>query len=472
MGDFEGDIEKFLSAHTKWEGEQDGAAPVDATEPGAGEEAKAGEEAATEAESAAAATEPDEDDEVAITPDIFSTYEKEDAAFKAALDGNPKLKGHIYKLSREAAKAAPILEMFSGSVSAAKFARETSDRFAGMKYALMACETDPSKIGDAFNVVLDEFTYKDSEGKPVLDAKGQPTLGKDFEVFGNHLLKLRDDGLVAEIEEKIKADQWANYSERENYEAARDAMAFMTKFRDAETNDLSEPDISGLPEDVKAHLAREKAKLAKERERLGLSTAEQKQAASQQAAQQHQQKFWGTIGKEMSKRISDTIAEKVSAGAFIPSYMLDQKDPATGAPLIHKAIYTKFSQLVRSMGDVRDKNERLQSAPPSERTLNEWLAYNRELVDQHLPAIIDAEVRQIQKQDKADRAKKANTGAQARAQVEPEPRGGSVPRAKVASDEDIFAQAKETVRAKNPNLGEWELKDKALIEYSRLTAGR
>jgi hypothetical protein len=464
--------EAFLRAHYEWEDQQTGET---VEEPVVEPEAPATEEVATEEKPAEEVKETVElpEPEESLTPESLSTLEKETPELKALFDANPEVKGTFYKMARENAKLKPMGEIFP-TVESAQFANETANKMVGMRTAFTLAAEDPAKINDAFNMFVDEFRVVDKDGKPVMDEQGNPKLGEDFEVLVNHVVGNYFEGELADIEARLSADKYGSPIAKENDEVLLQAYKLIQASKDASLEDMSRPDLSGVPDEVRKHYEAKEAEIKRREEELK-GQQNQKTAEGRKAArEQHETTFRQKYGSEVGKRLADYLNDKITKGVYIPPYVLQTVDPQTKVSVFAKQVFDKFQKKIQGVAHIMQQSAQLQMLAPSEENLNQRLTFHRNLIDTYLPEIIDAEIRLIQGKEKQARDQRSTQRAAAEKVAVVEPRGGSAPRPTVLNDEQAFAQAKVNVDKKYEGkfIDQRERTTQYLIEKNRLLGGR
>jgi hypothetical protein len=463
--DFE-DPEEFLKAHYKWEAEQEGGeTEVDEATAATGEEQQTGEQQTGDE---AQVTNLSEEVE-SLTPESLTTLIESSPALKEAIEQDPKTKGALYQMARENAKLKPIGELFP-TVESAKFAHETAGRFTGIRSAFMLAAEDPAKISDAFDMFLDEFKVVGNDGKPVLDEAGNQLIAEDFNVLMNYAIDNYYDGELAEIEERLNANNFSSDVARENAEAFKAAVKFIRDYKNANPAEFDRPDLSSLPEDQRKYIENREAEIRKREEELGIRKQQQSKSERAQVRQQYEQKFLSSFGKEVGTRLGTYLKEKMESGVYVPSYVLETIDKQTGVSVFAKNVFDKFQQKLDSIAQVKQKAAELQMRQPSDLALQDRLNYTRSLIDAFLPGIIDSELRLVQGKERKDREARSARNSAARQTVEPEPRGGAAPRPRMMSEEDAMKEA--YARVDKQYAGQYldaaERMHRALVEKERI----
>jgi hypothetical protein len=175
------------------------------------------------------------------------------------------------------------------------------------------------------------------------------------------------------------------------------------------------------------------------------------------------------------------IADKEKVGAFIPSYVLDAKDPATGISVFAKGLLDKFEEatygrrdratgkIIGGVAYIRDQAAMLRNRLPSPEAEAARVDFANRLIDEHLPAIFDKQFREIQRTEIADREKRQGKSAVREKLAEREPRaGGSAGTPKSLTPQDAMKQAYEWVDQNFPDADPRERTAKALMKKDEM----
>ena len=460
-GDFQSERD-WIAAHFDWQDEQAGiaspveAAPAEAEILAPGEvpaEEKTPEELAAEAE---AQPEPVAEEHESLTPEAVSALEAKTPELHDFFEAHPEVKGAFYETARKLAKAAPIADLFP-DLPSAQFAIETANSTVDVKGGFLRAAEDPSQIGPAFDKFTDLFREYDDKGQPMVDAGGNPVLGKDFELLTNHIVTSYFDGEISDAKERIKANKYTNDTARESDETLVQAYEFIKRAKDADPSEMERPDTSGLPDDVRQNLERREAEIKRREEEAGIRNKTQDAATRKAERQTHETKVATTVGQNFGKRLDDTLKAKLDSGVHIPAYVLQSIDPASGVSYFAKSIYDKFMEstigrwdrqakkFVGGTAKLRNDFATLEAMPPSDQAAQQRVDFFNKLTDEYLPRIFEAEVKKIQGADRAERLKRGQKEDAARAAVQPEPRAGSAPRPVTMTWDTAYKQAEAEV---------------------------
>lgn len=464
--DFPGDPEAFLNALHEWERDNPDAALVDPAplveEPAKVEEAKVEEpKKETDPEEKPWAQEPD-----SYTPEVVNGWAEKNPLLKQVWEQTPELKNQMFAMARENSRLAPMGEIYP-DVEAAQFASEKSGRYVDLREAFSAAEDNPEAIGGAYESLAQEFMVRDDKGEPVLDAEGNPTFTADFNHLNEHIGKSFLEHHAEVAEAAVRASGGTN----EEAQLAAQAITFLNEWigKQGKPADL---DTSGLTPELKAWHEQQKAALDAEREKLGLQSKEQTATQKQQVIDSFHTTVSRKTGGIVGKRIDAYIAEKEANGIFIPSYALEAREPGMKISSFAANLIEGFNKKCASVSKVKAHLAELKRLPPSEATEERRLDYNKKLVDEFLPPLIDAEVRKIQNREISDRQRRQK-GQQKREELATiEPQSGSARQPQIMTDNDIYNKAKANVAKSHPEAEGRELLELVLQERNRLSSGR
>lgn len=433
--DFE-DPAEFLGAHSKWERdnaewlEKNLAKPAEASATPEVEAAKVEEDSKIEE-----AVIPE--DVPAPTPAALDKLIKGDEALKAALEANPKAKGELMKMARELAEAKPIASLFP-TVESAQFAQQTANEYVGLRSKFeMAVES--GDINDAFTSFVDQFTIIGTDGKPVLDAKGQPQLAEDFNLLTSHIRQLDIDGNISELTERLEAAKAGTYQYKSDAARERDEqrlMAFEFIKDDAVTED--KPDYSALPEQTRKDLETRDARIKElEDAQKGKEQGQTKEAKAA-TRQQWETDFGREHAKSLLTQSEAVIKDLRAAGALIPPWMLTVKGPDSNVPVFYLNVLNKFKAAIKADAYTQKQAKSFQMLTPTPENLKARVEYFDGLAKQHLRTIIVDEVRT---QVKKEEPEAASPVAEPNPSIEP--RGGAAPAPVTGMTQE---QARDTAR--------------------------
>jgi len=486
QADFEGDIVGFLDAHSAWERAQLGEAPAEGDQPAAESAAAAAETpAAVEAEKPADQQQKDQPAAAAesLTPESLNALASKSPELQAAFDANPEVKNALFAMARTNAKAAPILEVFP-NVESAKFAADAANTVVSMRAGFLESVDSPEQFPAAFAQFADEFAIKDNDGNPVLDAEGNPTFGDDFHMLNDYVVDTYHDVEIGDLEKQLQSGSFRSEEERERADMALQALKFIKDWRKGEETS-SKPDLSGLSPEAKAYYEAKEKELVDREAALGTKSKAQTAEQRQRERANYETAVAGKVGASVGGRLKAMMDEKAKVGAFIPTYVLEAKDPTTGISIFAKNLLDQFEEatygrtdratgkIIGGVAYIRDQMRMLRNRPPSARAEKARVDAINSLIDEHLPAIFDKEFRKAQTQEKADRERN-NRQSEVREQLaEREPRaGGSAGTPKSLTPQDAMKESYAWVDQQFPDLSPAERTEKAIIRKNEIMGER
>lgn len=473
QSDYPGRVDEFLDAHHKWD-QEEGEAPPEVEAPAAEttEPAKEGtKEPAAEAEPAEMA------EPVTVTPEVVNEWMKKDPALKAAIEANPEVKNQMFKLARTNARAAPILEILP-TVEAAQFAADESNKSVTMRSAFKHSIDNPETFPQAFDLFSHEFMIVDDKGAPILDGNKNPTFSKDYDLMMSHIINTDLDQEITRATARVKE------TDDENDNVYLEALKFVKEEKAKRAKGPQAPDPETLTPAQLAWQKRMEADLAARGEKLDSATKTQTAAEKKAERDTYTTNVNRKIGSAIGKRLDQFVSEKAAENVFLPSYVTDVKDPVTGQSSFGMQVYDDFMRATVGVVDpktgvrqggvafIRQHLEMLESLPPSADAEKQRVDYTLQLIDDHMPGIMDKHLRQIQRREIADRAKRSGSFEKRKEVAPPEPAGGNAVQPKTFTEESAMAQARATIEKKFPDADRLERVEKTLIEKNRLMHGR
>lgn len=467
--DFPGDVEAFLDAHNAWDRKQQGLEEEKPAEQPAPEaEAKPAEEAAKPAEQSDA-----------VTPESLNSFLQEDAALKAAIDANPKAKGAIFEMARKYAVADPIAKRFAYSDEAAQFAEQASGTMVEIRSGFLEA-LDSGNVEGAFSRFAEEFAERDKDGNPVKDAQGNIVYGEDFQMMNDHIVDTYFAIEMGDLKQAIDAGQFPNEDAKEQAEMTLQALQWVLDWKAGKLTGA--PDLSKITDpNARAYYEAKEKELAEREQKLNGVGKEQDSAQRKQQRQDFEVAVQRKVGGSVGRRLDQMIKEEADAGVFIPSYVLEAKDPKTGISLFAQKMLDRFAEatygrvdqatgkVVGGVSFIRNQMKSLARRAPSPQAEQDRVDFAMKLIDAHLPAIFKDELRQIQRKAQSD-SQRRGAGHEAAAQLtEREPRGGGAPTGpKPKSAQDAMQMAYKEVDEQFPDLMPAERLEKALRIKDRI----
>jgi hypothetical protein len=387
------------------------------------------------------------EEHTSITPQALSEMLGTNKALQDALAADPKAKGALFKMARENAELKEFADIFPDADSG-RFAAKTANEYVALRTKFETAQT-PADMNGAFESFVDQFKIVDADGKPVLE-NGVPKLAADYYAFADTFKGRLFDGAMAEIAERLAANQYATPEAREADENRKLAYEFLKQ----DTGEIQTgPDLSALPPEVRAQIEKREADLKAREEALnGKQTGQsaQEQAAAKAA---HYQAFNKEIGGRIKGVFDSTLKPLREAGVHIPSYLLDSPDGKT-APQFVTRVVTQFKEITGKDAKILRDRVSLEQLPPTPENLKRRVDYEDKLYQAMLPKLIKGELRTVSAKLKADlevQNKKPDT-----ANVSTEPRAnGSSPTPTSWTLETSVTEARRLVDAELAAKGEF-----------------
>ncbi len=427
------------------------------------------------------------------TPQAIADLMQQKPEFGKLLEADPELKATIFANARELAAAKPILELFP-TVGDAQFAQQNAQDMVGLKTLAMRAVDRPESIPDLLSAFDSQFAVTDNEGKPVLDAQGNPTYAPDRKVFQDALVSRELSGQVSALQpqiEQLKArlqnqvypnEQARALDERRLEDLENAALAFrvVDYVRSGEWFQQAPP---AVPEDAspefKAWAEQERARLEQEKQAI---ENQKKGATAEQRAQQRTE-FQGAVRSDMGSAVGSIIGNKlkeaIDSGVYIPEFYLQEKhrDAAgneTKTSAMAMRIFQQFENLLMKPGSRTlmeiTQHEMLPQNEQTRAIRKDW--YSRRAADL-VPGLVQAEIDRIQNLVRVDQDRQKTMQAQraGAAQAEPHSAGSGLPQG--ASEQQLRAQAEEMAK-KDPGYAAAtpsEKQARIVTQFNRLTRG-
>ena len=448
FAEFRADKAKYAAEHP--EGEPDAAAaPVEVPPVAPPETVKPEDPVPVEIkpEDAAPAEPATLDEEPSYTPQAITELANRKPALKALLDADPEIKGMMYSQARQIAALKPLGDLFT-DVPAAQFAAQTSAEYVGLRTKFQTAESPEDRKG-AMSAFVDQFKIVDDKGNPVLE-NGKPKLAADYYTFTQTFLDTHIDGAMAEIDERLTANNYHSAEAREKDENRKLAYEFI---RDDKEDGDSGPDLSALPAEVREQLDRERKELKDKNDEL--SGKQKAQSEEEHAAQKtaYYQAYTKEIGGRIKAVFDSTIKPLREAGVHIPSYLLESPDGKTVPQFVARVI-GQFKDITGKTAKVLQDRVALEMLPMTPENRQRRVEYEDKLYQNLIPKLIKTELRSISAKMKSD-LEQANKKPDS-ANVSAEPAGGGAPPAGTSwTLETSMAEARKLVDAEATAKGEY-----------------
>lgn len=465
--------EAFLNEHMAWEREKGGAEvpPVEETKPPVEEPKPAeGETKPIDPES----KEAKEETELAelaepqpVTPESITKWTEQDPAFKSVLAANPKLNGELHAMARVNAKASEMLKIYPNA-EAARFANQTAGQLVNMRSAFAHAVDEPETFPQAYEQFAENFMVRDKEGKPVLDQAGMPTFDQDFHMLNNHTVDSWIEGEIEDFRDLVKASP-----DDEDLSIALSALEHVRNLKTKREAGPQPPDKSMLTPEQRAWQEQVEADLKARGEKLEGQNRAQTQAEKKTERANYTAAVNRKIGSAVGKTLDTWLADKAQNDVFLPTYVTDAKNK-DGQSIFAIQIFNEFNEKVMSVAHYRDQLAALERLPPSPENEKLRVNFYTQLTHDLMPDIMDAQLRQVQRTEIADR-KRRQGNAEKRSQVAVvEPLSGSASsNTQTFTEETAMAQAYKNVDAKyGDTVSRVDRTVYALNEKNRLMASR
>ena len=440
------------------------AAPTEADKAAAAQLGQQPGEAAKPAEGAA---QPAAAEGETVTPKGLADLMQKTPELGAFLEQHPEVKGPLFATARRLAAIEPIAALFP-TVGDAQFAQRQASDMVGLKTASLRAVEAPETIPELLSAFDGQFAVVDKDGKPVLDAQGNPTFESDHRVFQDALIGRRlsqqNAALAPQIEQlkgKLASGVYphaaAKAMDQKRLETLEFAATALEVVENVLTGDWFQEEAPAIPanapEEFKVWAEQERQRLADERKKLdeqqqGKTTEERKQAKTQfETAVRREQ---GSVGGRV---IGEELQRIVQAGEYIPEMELQRKwvNPQTGmetdtSDLVAR-LYTRWQNALMKPGS----RERLEIAqhellPMNEQTKQIRTDYYRRKAAEMLPGMVREEITRIQNLVRQDQDKRSKSQAARAGAAETEPSSAGSPARVTLSDEQLKTQAEEAAK--------------------------
>ena len=273
------------------------AAPTEADKAAAAQLGQQPGEAAKPAEGAA---QPAAAEGETVTPKGLADLMQKTPELGAFLEQHPEVKGPLFATARRLAAIEPIAALFP-TVGDAQFAQRQASDMVGLKTASLRAVEAPETIPELLSAFDGQFAVVDKDGKPVLDAQGNPSYESDHRVFQDALIGRRlsqqNAALAPQIEQlkgKLASGVYphaaAKAMDQKRLETLEFAATALEVVENVLTGDWFQEEAPAIPanapEEFKVWAEQERQRLADERKKLdeqqqGKTTEERKQAKTQ-----------------------------------------------------------------------------------------------------------------------------------------------------------------------------------------------
>ncbi len=347
---------------------------------------------------------PAEDDfqlepETSVTPELLSQMATDNPEFGKLLEADARLKAQLYKTAREAAELTPYRALFP-DLDSAQAAQTHSATWMDVRETFLGSTTRDGTLASLSKIA--ELSYeRDAEGQVVL-RHGKPVIGEDFFGFVSNVAALDLEHRAGDVAARLKANQYRHEDERVRDQQVHDALSLL---RDDAPKGAAQPDT----------LARRAEELDRRERALN--------------ARQHGEKveerrtFETGLQTEAQTRIHDGISKILAnvekQGGVVSPYLKTLLPKAIGAKLIAK---------IQANPALQEQMHSLQRLPIGDASRQRRLAAIDRAVQQFLPEVARAELREAGVQiANASAARRAKVDAQIDSTLKTEPKGSTGP---------------------------------------------
>jgi len=367
-----------------------------------------------------------------VTPELLTQMVTDNPEFGKLLEADSRLKGQLYKTAREAAELQPYREIFPDLDSAKEAAKETAT-WVDMRETFMGSTTKEGAI-TALGKIAELSYERDADGN-VLMQDGKPVIGEDFFGFVDNVVAMDLEHRAADVEARLAAtgenaadvaarlnaneyhlDPRLKNQDQVNAAYARDLNILKDfqrlQYLKEEIGDLAATEeTQQLPDNL-----RRKAEELDQREKA-LNTRQHGEKVEERRS------FESGLQTEAQTRIHDGISKIIAnvekQGGVVSPYLKNILPKAIGAALIKK---------IQANPALQSQMHALQRLPIGDASRHRRLAAIDRAVQQYLPDVARAELREAGVQlASGAAAKRAQLNAQIDHTKKTEIRGTTAP---------------------------------------------
>jgi hypothetical protein len=369
-----------------------------------------------------------------ITPEALTKMVTDNPEFGKLLESDPKLKGQLYKTTREAAELKPYREIFP-DLESAKEAVTSATAFNEMSEVFMSSTTKEGTMKALGKMA--ELCYERDDDGNVLMQNGRPVIGDDFYGFVDNVVAMDIEHRLADVSDRLEANQYHKAPEIETTEqaqAAYDKDFRLKKQYDemlAEMRDPKKEDSQALPENLRRKVEDIERREAKLRER--------EHGSQVQTRQQFETSLIKDARTRADSEIGKIIARVKAQGSAISPYLEET---------LPKGIQEKLWKKIGDNPGFKRQMLQLQRLPVGDKSRGRRLAVVDRAIQLYLPdiAMDDLEAAGVQIVTGA-KAKQAKEASQAEATRQTEPRGSTAPAGSTAGQPVGASTAFDTAQA-------------------------
>jgi hypothetical protein len=341
--------------------------------------------------------------ETIVTPELLSQMVTDNPDFGKLLESDSRLKGQLYKTAREAAELKPYRAIFP-DIESAKTAQDYSATWIDVRETFLGSTTREGTMASLGKIA--ELSWeRDGDGN-VVTHNGKPVIGDDFFGFVNNVVALDLEHRAQDVSARLKANTYRSEDERNRDQRVNDALMLLR-----EESAATSPALEAQPDAL-----RRKAEELDRRERA-LNVRQHGEQVEERRS------FEQGLQTEAQTRIQDGISRILAnverQGGVVSPYLKNILPKAIGAKLIAK---------IQSNPALQGQMHSLQRLPIGDASRDRRLAAIDRAVQQYLPEIARAELREAGVQiANASAAKRAKVDAQIDSTKKTEPKGSTGP---------------------------------------------
>lgn len=402
---------------------------------------------------------------VAATPQQLADLMQKSPEFGAFMEAHPEVKGPVFQMARKLAEAEPILAI-APTLGDAQFLQEYAASQVALKTASLRTIDNPESVPEFLNLLDSQFQQVDQDGKPKLDAGGQPIYDPDrAAVLGgivNRELQSYATQLGTELEQlKTKlggyypseAARNADQQRLDNIEYLQVALDVINQFRDGTYFETGPPELpADATEEQKAWFKQQTDELARRKQELD----NERKGASKEERTAARATFSSNVRSDLGLSAGNVIATALKAvedsGAYIPEmYKQEKYRDSSGreynTPRLATELFIQFENELMKPGS-RSAMDIAQHEllPQNDQTRQIRKDYYARKAAEMIPGMVDKAVARIQDLVKVDQSKQQARLEERRRATNPEPATGSSSLAAGASDAQILQAAEDAAK--------------------------
>jgi hypothetical protein len=337
--------------------------------------------------------------DVAVTPELLSQMVTENPEFGRLLEADARLKAQLYKTAREAAELTPYRALFP-DLDSAQAAQEHSATWMDVRETFLGSTTRDGTLA-SLNKIAELSYERDGDGQVVM-RNGKPVIGEDFFGFVNNVVSLDLEHRAQDVAARLKANQYRHEEDRARDQQVQDALALLRGEAPAGTTQPEMLDRRAQELDRRERALNARQHGEKVEERRTFETGLQAEAQTR-----------------IHDGISRIIANVEKQGGVVSPYLKTLLPKAIGAKLIAK---------IQANPALQGQMHSLQRLPIGDASRQRRLAAIDRAVQQYLPEVARAELREAGVQvANASAARRAKVDAQIESTQKTEPKGSTGP---------------------------------------------